>query len=74
MLERSITIQKAANVKIKARQQFNINVSIPKVRKIMKQEMGLTYHIIKKIPIQANSNRCLVLRQQYALKMIELLH
>ena len=33
----------------------------------------MSYRHIKKIPVQANSEDRLVLRQQYALKMIELL-
>ena len=35
--------------------------------------MNLRYRRIKKVPIQANSERCLVLRQQYSLKILEFL-
>ena len=35
--------------------------------------MRLGYRKASGVPIQANSERCLVLRQQYAIKMIELL-
>ena len=40
---------------------------------MLKKEMGLGYRKVKKVPRQGNSQRCLVLRQQYALKMLELL-
>ena len=31
------------------------------------------YRLAKSIPVQANNERCLVLRQQYALRMLPLL-
>ena len=43
------------------------------VKKVMKDDMGLAYRMIKRIPVQANQKRCLVLRQQYALVMLPLL-
>ena len=43
------------------------------VRSIMKKELGLKYKPTKHCEVQANSERCLVLRQQYALKMLSLL-
>ena len=39
----------------------------------MKDELGLGYRMARKIPVQANHKRCLVLRQQYALVMLPLL-
>ena len=39
----------------------------------MKKELDLSYKVVKKMPPRANDERCLVLRQQYALKMLELL-
>jgi len=39
----------------------------------MKQELGLTYRIAKKVPIQSNSDRCLVLRKMYAWNMLDIL-
>jgi len=39
----------------------------------MKDELGLGYRMARKVPMQANTIRCLVLRQQYALVMLPLL-
>ena len=39
----------------------------------MKDELGLGYRMAKKVPVQANEMRCLVLRQQYAIAMLSLL-
>ena len=48
-------------------------VKVTLVRRVLKRDLGLRYRLVRKVPIQANSERCLVLRQQYALKMIELM-
>jgi len=52
----------------------NLDVDLLKVKHIMKKDLGLSYRIAKKVPIQSNSERCLVQRQQYAFKILELLH
>ena len=39
----------------------------------MRDELGLRYRVAKKVPVQANQERCLVLRQQYAMEMLPLL-
>ena len=39
----------------------------------LKEEMGLRYRKLQKVAIQANSQRNLILRQQYALTMLPLL-
>ncbi len=51
----------------------DVDVSVSKIRVTMKKELGLGYRRVQKVPIQGNSERCLVLRQQYALKMLPLL-
>ena len=51
MLERSIAIDKAATVRKAIRRQHNVDVSIDEVRHVLKHELGLRYHVVKKIPI-----------------------
>ena len=43
------------------------------VRIYMKKVLGLRYRKIRRQPIQTNSERCLVQRQQYALRMLDVL-
>ena len=50
-----------------------VKLSTHDVQKVIKQNMGLTYRRVRKVPVQANSERCLVLRQQYALAMLPML-
>ena len=64
MLERSIPIVNAAKIQTEAKRIHNVELSLPKVRGILKTELGLGYRMAKKVPVQCNSERCLVLRQQ----------
>ena len=73
MLEMSIPIVKADTVVEAVRRDNGLIVTAQQVRTIMRDQMGLGYRLIKKVPVQGNSERCLVLRQQYAMKMIPLL-
>ena len=43
------------------------------VRRVLKNDLGFSYRRAKLVSIQSNSVRCRVMRQQYALKMLELL-
>ena len=44
------------------REQEDTIVTADQVKKVMKDDMGLAYRMTKKIPVQANHKRCLVLR------------
>jgi len=55
------------------KEQEDIVVTTEQVKKVVKDDMGLAYRVIKKIPVQANHKRCLVLRQQYAQTLLPLL-
>ncbi|MEC8877566.1 MAG: hypothetical protein VX554_00120, partial [Candidatus Thermoplasmatota archaeon] len=43
------------------------------VRHVLKKELRLHFRRVRRVPIQANSERCLVLRQSYSLEMLKLL-
>ena len=51
----------------------NLEVDRRLVCKVMRKEMRLGYRLAKTVPVQGNLPRCLVLRQQYALRMLPLL-
>ena len=51
----------------------NLEVSARLVRQVLRQDCKLSFVRAKKFYPQANSARCRVLRQQYALEMLELL-
>ena len=60
-------------VKTFAAETHGTKVSINQVNNVFRKEMGFRYRKVRKQPIHVNTERCLVLRQQYALKMIALL-
>ena len=51
MLEKSIPIVKAAQVKEQLKEKHDIEISNPKVCQTLKHEMGLRYRRVKKVPI-----------------------
>jgi len=73
MLERGVPIVNSEAVVQQVKSKEDIVVTISQVKTIMKDELGLGYRVAKKVPIQANMERCLVLRQQYATEMLLLL-
>ena len=73
MLGSNVPIVKADMVVRLVREQEDTVVTIEQVKTVMKDDLGLAYRMTKKIPVQANQLRCLVLRQQYAMAMLPLL-
>ena len=73
MLNNSVNIVKAEMVVKQVLRKEDIEVTIQQVKTIMKDELGLGYRMSRKIPVQANSPRCLLLRQQYAQAMLPML-
>ena len=74
MLEKSVSIVKADFVLKEVLRKHNLLLSKTLVMKVLKDELGLGYRMARDVPLQGNSERCLVLRQQYAMKMLELLN
>ena len=63
MLENSVSIVNAEMVVNQVRRKEDIEVTIKQVKTIMTDELGLGYRLARKVPVQANEARCLVLRQ-----------
>ena len=53
--------------------QADVQVKQPLVRKVMRKTLRLKYKSVTYVPFQTNSNRCLVLRQQFAITLLGLL-
>ena len=70
MLSRNRPIWKAAQLQKALGGEQGEHLSNQAVRRVLRRDLRLRYRRVKKIPVQANSERCLVLRQQYALKML----
>ena len=48
-------IEKAQQVQEQVKERNDIDVELQRIRTIMMKDLGLTYRIARKIPIQANS-------------------
>ena len=49
------------------KEEQDLEVGRQKVAKSLRKDLHFGYRVVKTVPIQSNSERCLVLRQQYAL-------
>ena len=63
MLGNNVTIVNADMVVRLVREEEDAEVSAEQVKKVIKDDMGMAYRMTRKIPVQANQKRCLVLRQ-----------
>ena len=62
LLSNSVPIVKADMVVQQVQELHDVDVKVQQVRDIMKDELGLGYRLTRKVPVQGNSERCLVLR------------
>jgi hypothetical protein len=65
-------VDSAHSVAAGLRRELNLNVKEVDVRRVMKS-MGMSYSKVVHVPLQANSERNLVLRQQWAMKYLEIM-
>ena len=73
LLEKDALIPSSRLLQEKISDEFHMSVGSKFIRYVMKREMKLRYHRMHKVQPRANSERCLVLRQQYALSLLQLL-
>ena len=73
MLRASRPIENAKQVQAEVQKRFGLEVTPTQVKRTMKHTLNMSFRQAKKVPKQANTERCLVLRQQYAMEMLPLL-
>ena len=62
MLRDKVAIENAELVKARVLERKSIDVSVSRVKVLMKQQLGMSYRTAKKVPKQGNTEHCLVLR------------
>ena len=55
-------IVRSQQVQANVEESGEIEVSLKFVRQVMRKDLGMGYRLAKMVPIQGNSERCLVLR------------
>ena len=73
MLVTDRPIVRAKQICSDVQEESGLSVKPNVVRRIMRKVLHMSYRIARTIPVQGNSERCLVLRQQYALRILPLL-
>ena len=66
-------IDSVAMVKQKVEEEYAIRVKKPEIREVMKHQLGMRYKKITDVAVHANCERNLVCRQQFAVKLMELM-
>ena len=74
MNQYNVVIESVASVKQALSYGMDIKAKLSLIRSVMKNDLGMKYRKIKSISNQGNSPRNLVLRQQFALKYIQLMN
>ena len=62
LLEKGTSITNSRMIQLEVKARHQVKLSIADIRQFMKKELGLSYRKVKKVAVQANSERCLVLR------------
>ena len=69
----NVVIDSVASVQQALSYGMDIEAKLSLIRSVMKKDLGMKFKRIKSISNQGNSPRNLVLRQQFALKLIQLM-
>ena len=73
MLEANVAITRTRQVQDAVERNADLEVSAQLVSRVMRKDLHLGYRLAKTVPVQCNTERCLVLRQQFALRILPLL-
>ena len=73
LISLNMPIYRAGQIKEAVKELTELEVDDLLVRRVMRKELKMGYRLAKQVPMQSNSERCLVLRQQYSLRMLPLL-
>ena len=73
MLAANKQITSAQLVRAAVRRNDGYEVGLDLVKDVMKKDLRMGYRRARTVTVQANSERCLVLRQQFALRLLPLL-
>ena len=66
-------IYRAGQIKTAVEETADLEVTEPQVRNVMRKELRMGYRVAKTVAVQSNTERTLVLRQQYSLRLLPLL-
>ena len=73
MNQYNVFIDSAKSVRAALKENTGIEAGESEIREIMREDLGMRYRKIKPISIHGNSDKNLILRQQFALKLIQLM-
>ena len=72
MIAHNINVDSALQVKFRVSELMKVVVSIDDVKKVMHNDLDMSYTKITKVAIHANSTKNMFLRQRFAIKFLAL--
>ena len=72
-LEQGMHVWTAQQVRVHLQKSKGLDYPLWHVRSVLHNDFNMRYRVLKKVPFQGNSERCLVMRMHYAKKMLELM-
>ena len=74
MNQYNVFVDSVKAVKSSLMDGMGTDAKLGEIRKIMREDLKMRYRKVVPVSVHGNSEKNLVLRQQFALKLIELLH
>ena len=73
MNQYNVFIDSSKSVRAALKENTGIESKESEIREIMREDLGMRYLKVKPVSIHGNSDKNLILRQQFALKLIQLM-
>ena len=73
MNQYNVFIDSSRSVRSALKENTGIEAKESEIREIMREDLGMRYRKVKPVSIHGNSDKNLILRQQFALKLIQLI-
>ena len=70
LLAERATLSNVGLIVKELKERKGLEVGANKVRRLLKKGLGFSYRRASKVPVQCNSTRCLILRQQFAEQLL----
>ena len=71
-LEADAFIDSAESIQREIREEIDVEVKLKEVRRVMTEDLGMSYRKIKPISVNENKEKNIILRQQWALEFLKL--
>ena len=73
MIDFNLPIESREVLTMKILAEDDVIITKKEVSDVLKNDLHFSYRQVHKVPIQGNSQRCLILRQKFAMQLLQLM-